>query len=68
MSSNRTAQRLNRILAMLPWVIDNQKTVAEIAASAIDDAYLFATTVDLQGTEAMIGSELVVVPTPWSMQ
>ena len=35
------------------------KSIAELASSSIDDAYLFATTVELQGTDALIGSELL---------
>ena len=35
------------------------KSIAELAASAIDDAFLFSTTVDLKGTDALIGSELL---------
>ena len=35
------------------------QSIAQLAASAIDDAFLFATTVDLQGTDALIGSELL---------
>ena len=35
------------------------KSIAALAASAIDDAFLFATTVELSGTDALIGSELL---------
>jgi len=35
------------------------KTIAGLAQSAIDDAHLFATTVALEGTDALIGSELL---------
>jgi excinuclease ABC subunit A len=35
------------------------KTIAELAQSSIDDAHLFATTVALEGTDALIGSELL---------
>jgi excinuclease ABC subunit A len=35
------------------------KTIAGLARSAIDDAHLFATTVALEGTDALIGSELL---------
>jgi excinuclease ABC subunit A len=35
------------------------KTIAALAQSAIDDAHLFATTVALEGTDALIGSELL---------
>jgi len=35
------------------------KTITEVAAMTIDDAYLFATTADLAGTDAVIGAELL---------
>ena len=35
------------------------RSVAELAASSIDDAFLFSTTVALVGTDALIGSELL---------
>jgi excinuclease ABC subunit A len=35
------------------------KSIAEVAASSIDDAHLFATTVGLEGADALIGSELL---------
>ncbi|HXV63384.1 MAG TPA: excinuclease ABC subunit UvrA, partial [Vicinamibacteria bacterium] len=35
------------------------KSIAELSASSIDDAHLFATTVDLAGTDALIGAELL---------
>ncbi len=35
------------------------KTIADLARSSIDDAHLFATTVALEGTDALIGSELL---------
>ena len=34
-------------------------SITELAASTIDDAYLFATTVALRGTDALIGAELL---------
>jgi len=36
-----------------------EKSIAALAASAIDDAFLFATTVALSGTDALIGAELL---------
>jgi excinuclease ABC subunit A len=35
------------------------KTITEVSSLTIDDAYLFATTVKLEGTDAMIGAELL---------
>jgi len=35
------------------------KSIADLAASSIDDAHLFATTVALEGADALIGSELL---------
>ncbi|HJS73962.1 MAG TPA: excinuclease ABC subunit UvrA, partial [Vicinamibacteria bacterium] len=35
------------------------KTIAALAQSSIDEAHLFATTVALEGTDALIGSELL---------
>jgi excinuclease ABC subunit A len=35
------------------------KSIAELSRSSIDDAHLFATTVELDGTDALIGSELL---------
>ncbi len=35
------------------------KTIAGLAQSSIDEAHLFATTVALEGTDALIGSELL---------
>ncbi len=35
------------------------RSIADLAASSIDDAYLFVTTVDLRGTDALIGTELL---------
>jgi excinuclease ABC subunit A len=35
------------------------KTIAALAQSSIDEAHLFATTVELGGTDALIGSELL---------
>jgi excinuclease ABC subunit A len=36
-----------------------EKTISELAALTIDEAYLFATTVRLSGTDALIGAELL---------
>lgn len=36
-----------------------ETTIAELAALTIDEAYLFATTVRLSGTDALIGAELL---------
>jgi excinuclease ABC subunit A len=35
------------------------KSITEVSALTIDDAYLFATTARLEGTDAMIGAELL---------
>jgi excinuclease ABC subunit A len=35
------------------------KSIAELSRSSIDEAHLFATTVELDGTDALIGSELL---------
>jgi excinuclease ABC subunit A len=35
------------------------KSIAELSRLSIDEAYLFATTVGLEGTDALIGSELL---------
>jgi excinuclease ABC subunit A len=35
------------------------KSIAELARSSIDEAHLFATTMALEGTDALIGSELL---------
>ncbi len=35
------------------------KSITEVSAMTIDDAYLFATTAELEGTDAMIGAELL---------
>ncbi len=37
----------------------DEKNIADVAAMTIDEAYLFATTVRLSGTDALIGAELL---------